>query len=192
MKKLFIAIVLVCAAFVAKAEDYKAFRVDVGLGYAKPSGGGGVLFAIEPKYAITPNIAAGLRGEIAGMAKVKWTENAAGQFIDSGDTELKFNSSFLVTGDYYFMTKKFRPFGGLGLGAYSLSGASVSVNTGGTNADLDLGSKTNFGFMIRAGFDVSHIRLAVEYNFAGKDDLDKSYNYLGIKFSAYIGGGIKK
>ena len=189
MKKLFVIVAFLCTAFIVKAEDYKAFRVDVGLGYAQPSGGGGVLFAVEPKYAITPNISAGLRMEGAVMAKIQWAY-LNGQYVDSGSTEVKANGSYLVTGDYHFTTNKFRPFGGLGLGVYSIAGASVDYNS--TYEDISVDAQNNFGFMLRAGFDVSHIRLAAEYNFAGKDSFDKSYNYLGIKFSVYIGGGIKK
>ncbi|MDR1173006.1 MAG: hypothetical protein LBL24_11190 [Bacteroidales bacterium] len=193
MKKVILSVVLICAALIVKAEEYKPFRVDLGLGYAIPKGGGGVLFSLEPKYSITPNITAGIRAEWAGMAKIKW-ELENGVLKDNGDTELKFSGSYLATGDYHFMTSKFRPFGGLGLGVYSTSGVEFSLNDGGNldgNSDLG-GGKTNFGFMLRAGFDISHCRLAAEYNFAGKDSFDKSCNYLSIKFSVYIGGGIVK
>ena len=190
MKKLFFVVVFLCTVFIVKAEDYKAFRVDLGLGYAQPNSGGGVLVAFEPKYAVIPNVSVGLRMELAAMAKVKW-EYLNGQYLDNGSTEVKANGSYLLTGDYHFTTNKFRPFGGLGLGLYTVAGASVDYNTSSVD-DISVAAQNNFGFMLRAGFDVSHIRLAAEYNFAGKDSFDKSYNYLGIKFSVYIGGGIKK
>ena len=191
MKKLFFTIAFLCTLFVVNAEEYKAFRVDVGLGFAKPSGGGGVLFAVEPKYAITPNISAGFRMEGALMAKINWEyDNITGKYVDGGSTEVKANGSYLLTGDYHFTTNKFRPFAGLGLGVYTVAGASVDSNVSSAD-DVNVDAQNNFGFMLRAGFDVSHIRLAAEYNFAGKDSFDKSYNYLGIKFSVYIGGGIK-
>ncbi len=195
MKNLFFTAILACLVFTVKAEDYKAFRVDLGLGYAIPKDGGGVIFSIEPKYAITPNIAVGIRGEGAVMAKILWEKNATGEYVDSGSTELKANASYLLTGDYYLITKKLRPFVGLGFGAYNLAGSAIEINnvtTPATDVNINLGAKTNFGFMLRAGFDVFHMRLALEYNFAGKDNLDKSYNYLGAKFSVYIGGGVKK
>ncbi len=190
MKKVLFSVILICVAFVAKSEEFKPFRVDVGLGYAMPKGGGGVLFSIEPKYAFAPNIMAGFRAEWAGMARVRWTADAQGHTIDSGETEAKFTGSYLVTGDYHFTTDKFRPFAGLGVGLYTLAGAAILYNSDITT-NINAGSKNNFGLMLRAGFDVAHCRLAVEYNFTGKDHMDKSCNYLGIKFSAYIGGGIK-
>jgi outer membrane protein X len=191
MKKVILSVVLICAALIVRAEEFKPFRVDLGLGYAIPKGGGGVLFSLEPKYSITPNISAGIRAEWAGMAKIKWVLNEQGQYVDPGDTEFKFSGSYLATGDYHFMTSKFRPFAGLGLGAYSVSGANITLSPGASGVTPAV-KKTNFGFMLRAGFDISHCRLAAEYNFAGKDDIDKSCNYLSIKFSVYIGGGMVK
>ena len=52
---------------------FQKFKVDVSLGYAKPESSetdGGVLFAIEPKYAIIDQIAVGLRMEAAVTAKI--------------------------------------------------------------------------------------------------------------------------
>ncbi len=158
MKKLFIVVILTCTAFITKAEEFKAFRVDLGLGYAIPNGGGGgVIVALEPKYSVTPQISAGIRWEGAMMARTLTLDG------EKAEGELKLNSSFLITGDYHFTTNKFRPFAGIGLGAYSLAGASVSLNN--SSSDVNVGAKTNFGVMGRVGFDVAHIRLAVEYYF---------------------------
>ena len=52
--------------------DLKPFKVDVSVGYAIPGGTGaksGVLFAIEPKYAVISNLAVGIRAEAAVIAR---------------------------------------------------------------------------------------------------------------------------
>ncbi|MDR2562963.1 MAG: hypothetical protein LBC98_03370, partial [Prevotellaceae bacterium] len=111
MKRLFIAIALICGVAVsAQAQDFKPFRVDGGVGYGIPlSDGmdGGVLLYLEPKYAVTDKISAGLRWE--GSLFAAATE---------GDMKasVQLNSAIMATGDYYFNSNKFRPFAGLGLG----------------------------------------------------------------------------
>src|SRR5204862_1122094 len=61
-------------SFSAKSQEsnFKPFKVDVSLGYAIPGGKGakgGVLFAVEPKYAIISNLSVGLRMEAAIVAR---------------------------------------------------------------------------------------------------------------------------
>ena len=85
---------------------FKKFKVDVSLGYAMPqetSGPGkkaGVLFAIEPKYAVMDELSVGLRMEGAAMANVD---------MEGEKGHIKVNSSYLATGDYYFSNNKFCP-----------------------------------------------------------------------------------
>ena len=196
MKRLFVIAILFCGILSANAQEFKAFRVDLGLGYAIPKDGGGVILSFEPKYAVIPNVAVGLRMEAAGMAQVSY-EMVNGQ-VQEVSGSVKLNGSYLLTGDYYFTNEKFRPYAGLGLGIYSLAGAEASSNTTIVN-DSNVAEANNFGFMLRAGFDISHFRLSVEYNIAGKVKSDilgreysSSYNYLGIKANVYIGGGVKK
>ena len=193
MKKLFVIAILLCGILTANAQDFKAFRVDLGLGYAIPKDGGGVILSVEPKYAVIPNVAVGLRFELAGMAQATY-EVVNGQVTKDGSASVKLNGSYLLTGDYYFTNNNFRPFGGLGVGIYNLNGAESNIN--GTTSVAT--NKNNLGYMLRAGFDVSHFRLAIEYNIAGKmetdilgNDYSSSYNYLGIKANVYIGGGKK-
>ena len=185
MKKLLLMIVLFCGAVaVSHAQEFKAFRFDGGLGYAMPFSDGtdaGVLVYLEPKYAVASNISVGFRWEGAITASVA---------LDGSESkaDAKLNQSFMATGDYFFTNNTFRPFAGLGVGAYSLAGATANINNTTTSLVED---QTNFGLMLRAGFDASHFRLTVEYNFAGKDSRDESYNYLGIAIGFYIGGGKK-
>jgi outer membrane protein W len=201
MKKIAFSILLLTSVVFAKAQTespFKPFKVDVSLGYAMPGGTGakgGVLFALEPKYEVIPNLSVGLRMEAAIM--VRGTVDQTGS---TAKADAKAAGSYLVTGDYYFTQNTVRPFAGAGLGIYSLAAASVDNN--GTTASASAGSK--FGEMIRAGVELSHFRVGVEYNIVpstkletvnastGVHTTEKSKNgYLGIKIGFVIGGGKK-
>lgn len=167
----------------AQSTVFKPFKVDVSFGYAVPGGSGskgGALFAVEPKYAINDNITLGLRIEAAVMARA--TTNSSGQTV-SGD--VKASGSYLLTGDYYVNTNKFRPFVGLGAGIYS--NAAVAVDGSG-NQTSDVAASTKFGAAPRVGFEYGHLRMGVEYNVIGKTGTINN-NYLGIKLGICIGGG---
>lgn len=190
-------------SFSAKSQEsesggLKPFKVDVSIGYARPGGDGakaGVLFAIEPKYAVISNLSVGLRMEGAVVARFAgYDENG-----DPLDLSVKAAGSYLATGDYYLKDNySFRPFVGAGAGIFSIASAEVKSTSGGVSA----GSK--FGGMVRAGFEASHFRFGIEYNivpkttFEGYDEngdyqtgLTSPNNYLGIKLGVCIGGGKK-
>ena len=167
----------------AQSTTFKPFKVDIATGYAIPGGKGskgGVVFAVEPKYAINDNITVGLRIEAAVTARGYVSDNGE-EF--SGD--VKASGSYLATGDYYFNTNKFRPFAGLGVGIYRLAGASVDMATE-EEAVVETGTK--FGGAPRVGFEFGHFRTAVEYNVVGKTGKINN-NYLSIKLGFFIGGG---
>lgn len=200
MKKITLSILLLTAVVIAKAQTespFKPFKVDVSLGYAIPGGTGakgGVLFALEPKYEVIPNLSVGLRMEAAVMARGQVDANG-----NAADVSVKAAGSYLLTGDYYFTQNTVRPFAGAGLGIYSL--AAASVNNNGTSSSASAGSK--FGEMIRAGVELSHFRVGVEYNIVPSTKLEtvntsgvkSTYStkngYLGIKVGFCIGGGKK-
>jgi hypothetical protein len=184
MKKFSFALACVIISFLGNAQStvFKPFKVDLAFGYAVPGGKGakgGMLFAIEPKYAITDNITAGLRMEGAVMAQAQM-DQATGE-VKSGS--VKANASYAATGDYYFTTSTFRPFAGVVAGIYSVAGASIENDEAG---DVATGKK--FGFAPRAGFEVGHFRTAIEYNIVGKT-ASINNNYLGIKLGFFMGGG---
>jgi outer membrane protein W len=197
MKKFAFSILLLASVVIAKAQDaqFKPFKVDLALGYAIPGGTGakgGVLFALEPKYAVIPNVSVGLRMEAAVMARGQ--VNADGS---TADVDVKAAGSYLLTGDYYFTATTVRPFAGLGLGIYSL--AAASANSNGTTASASAGSK--FGEMVRAGVEIAHFRVGVEYNIVPKtkyevvtgtgtkSEFSSKNGYIGIKLGFFIGGG---
>lgn len=183
MKKVFtLACLLACATF-AKAQEFKPFKVDLALGYAKPSGegaSGGVLFAVEPKYAIMDQLSVGLRWELALMARVSM----------DGTSEVKGTSSYVPTLDYYFGTNKSRVFAGVGAGLYQYAGASFDGDYE-NEEDLNMySSYSKFGVVPRVGAELGHFRIAVEYNIVPKQ-YELSNSYLSFKLGAFIGGGKK-
>jgi len=180
------------------AVNLKPFKVDLSIGYAIPGGEGtkgGIVLAVEPKYAVIPNLAVGLRMEGAIIAKFSgYDENG-----NAMNTKVKAAGSYLATGDYYFTNNyALRPFAGAGAGIFSLAG--IEVNSSSEN--ISGGSK--FGGMVRGGIEAGHFRLGLEYNivpkttFEGYDSngnyvtgLTSDNSYIGIKIGACIGGGRK-
>jgi len=162
-------------------QVFKKFKTDISLGYAIPQSSGsaggtkaGAVFVIEPKYAVLQQLSIGLRMEAAVTANVDF----------AGETgSAKGNLSYLLTGDYYFTNKRFRPFGGAGAGMFTT--ASVDEKTSATSVS-QIPSSSKFGFMARTGFEYGHLRIGLEYNFVA----DKA-GYLGIKLGVCIGGGRK-
>jgi outer membrane protein X len=194
MKKIVLSILMLATVAIANAQnEFKPFKVDVSLGYAIPGGEGskgGVLFVVEPKYAVIPSVSVGLRLETAIMARGR--TDASGT---NAEVDVKAAGSYLVTGDYYFTSSTVRPFAGLGLGIYSLASASTEDN----GASVSAGSK--FGEMVRAGVELSHFRVGLEYNIVPKTTMEyinsngvkttssMKNGYIGIKVGFCIGGG---
>ena len=200
MKKLFLILLAgTVVSFSANAQSEKGlkpFKVDVSVGYAMPGGTGskgGVLFVVEPKYALMSQLSVGLRMEAAVIARF------SGYQIDGTPSQVSVNAaaSYLATGDYYFTDNySFRPFAGAGAGIFSLASAQAN-----SNETTGVSSGKKFGGMIRGGIELSHFRLGVEYNivpstkFNGYDSqgniakLTSKNGYLGIKLGVCFGGG---
>ncbi|WP_410219690.1 outer membrane beta-barrel protein [Pedobacter sp.] len=183
-KQLFFLFFLIGGGFTAFAQEYKAFKVDLSLGYAAPTGGGegtkaGLTFTIEPHYRLFDELAVGLRFEGAALARVNNTGN------DDSDAKVSVLSSYTATGDYYFGKSSFRPFAGAGLGFFK--SASVTLNEStmqNGNTEIIPGS-TQFGFFPRVGFETGHFRMSGEYN------MIKDGGYLAAKIGFFFGGGKK-
>lgn len=203
MKRISLALLFVVLVASANAQskegsELKPFKVDVSLGYAIPGGSGakgGVLFAVEPKYSIMPQLALGLRIEAAVVARVGGYDNAG----NAQEADVKASASYVATGDYYFSTNySFRPFAGAGVGIYQLAAATAS-SSGSSGASTETASK--FGGLVRAGFEAGHFRLGLEYNLIPKTsvpgytssgaatNVDVKNGYIGIKLGVVFGGG---
>lgn len=199
MKKLCLILGLSTFAFTAKAQksetELKRFKVDFSVGYAAPSGKGskgGILIATEPKYAIMPQLALGLRIEGAIVSRF------SGYDMDGNPTkaDVKAAGSYVLTGDYYFTNNyKFRPFVGTGGGLFSIAGVQFN------ETEIGGSSSSKFGGILRTGFEMGHFRMGIEYNFVPKTEfagfnnegdparLESKNSYLGIKLGVCIGGG---
>lgn len=200
MKKAYLILSFIAVYFSATAQsDLKPFKVDVSLGYAIPGGTGskgGILFVVEPKYAVISNLSIGLRMEGAIVARF----NGYDQDGNPIDASVKASGSYLVTGDYYFTNNySVRPFAGAGAGIFTLAGIESNSNS----SNVSVGSK--FGGMIRAGVELSHFRFGVEYNIVPKttftgydsegnltDGLTSNNSYVGIKIGVCLGGGPRR
>ncbi|MFT5216372.1 MAG: hypothetical protein ACI83H_001494 [Glaciecola sp.] len=175
MKYFLVITIMVLGITSLSAQEKGKVRVGIDLGYVFAKDGGGALFNLEPKYNLTDNSNIGLR--LGTSASVSDSENE----IDS-------NLGFLGTYDYYFNqgTSSVAPFLGVGLGAYILGELK-----GGSGLSAALGSQ--FGGMIRGGFELGKFRLALEYNIIPKSDLEIGESidnsYFGASIGFYVGGG---
>ncbi|MBL7851694.1 MAG: hypothetical protein JNN04_12390 [Cyclobacteriaceae bacterium] len=194
MKKIILLAVVVLVFSAADAQDYKKFKVGIGLGYGVPNeGSGGVLLYLEPMYRITDQIAAGLRIESAAflgkpISGTPYTTSAFGV------------GSYTLNGQYYFSNNTFRPFVGAGFGMFTLAAASADI--GGSNVNLNAAA-TVFGFYPRIGFDLGHFNLSIDYNVIpsqettvsiggfGTTTTTSNYSYIGFRIGGSIGGGKK-
>jgi len=198
MKKKLLFFWMLLALTSVQAQNFKPFKLGVGVGYTQPAeGGGGVLISLEPAYRINDAIAVGLKIESAAMAKT----------IGYVDAEIAAIGSYSINGQYYFGQGSFRPYVGLGLGLYSMGNVSVSEVASSGDAEVSVGDK--FGFYPRIGFDFGHFNFNIDYNIVPKssiesisfDDLsnglqtekiDVKNSYIGFRIGFFLFGGKNK
>ncbi|WP_420151723.1 hypothetical protein [Spirosoma sp.] len=193
--RVYLAGLLMLVAISATAQEYKPFKVNVSVGYAKPLNAGvsgGFLAAVEPKYGLSDNFDLGLRLELASVARgVQQNGNTY-----TGDVGAF--ASYLLTGSYLFGTGGVRPFLGVGAGLYTIgAGGTVVISSNGQpNRNIELVSDTKFGGMIRGGIKAGHFVASVEYNAVPTSknntsalEVTTENAYLGIKVGVDIGGG---
>ena len=193
-----------CAIAQVYDREFKPFKINVSPGYAIPQGAGtkgGVLFAIEPKYAfIGDKLSFGLRLEAAMIGSATAivpnvtntpSDTTGGSNVLQGSingtntSQTQANASCLLTSDYYFNNNNLRPFLGTGFGLYSMA-HTTGKNEGGLFPKTAF--TNNFGFMLRGGFEWGHLRTGFEYNFVSNTSEVKS-GYFGIKLGIVLGGG---
>lgn len=198
MKRILL-LLFVLGAFSANAQEYKPFKVNVSLGYAKAlasGASGGLLFSVEPKYGISDRFDVGLRLESAAIAREVIVTGSNPNQIFTG--KASGFASGLLTANYLIGTGGIRPFIGLGAGIFSVGESDTFSVTQGQNPpeNVQMTSSTNFGGMIRAGIKAGHFVAAVEYNAVPNTStkltnttIDSKNAYLGIKVGFDIGGG---
>jgi opacity protein-like surface antigen len=191
MKRILTVLLLVVAAVAVNAQEYKPFKLGVGLGYAMPGGegaGGGVLFAIEPAYRVNDALAVGLRLEWAAVIR------GLSESVESYDASAAAIGSYTVNGNYYLSNGSFRPFVGFGVGIVKLAAAAVAGSSQGGSAGA--AAETKIGFYPRIGFEAGHFNLTLDYNIIGKttfegSDLEMKNGYIGIRIGGFFFGGRK-
>ena len=184
MKKLLLLSAFITLSYLVQAQstEYHAFKVDIGLGYAIPSSGSGngvkagAVFAIEPHYRLTNELAIGLRIEGAVLG---YQPNPA----DNSSYSFSALSSYAFTGEYYLMNGGFRPFIGAGVGLFK---EQYGVGNNQTGNYFVANGATNVGFFPRVGFEAGHFRLSATYNIVGN-----SNSYAAFTIGAFFGGGKK-
>ncbi len=139
------------------------------------------------------NLQVGLRIEAAVM--LRGYSFSTGTAQSSGSVSA--SSSYTATCDYYFSNDAFRPFVGAGVGIFSVASANFS-DYGNSSSSVAAGTKP--GGMIRAGFEVTHFRLGIEYNLIGNSSVTTAdsrncyghfkNSYLGIKLGFFMGLGL--
>jgi outer membrane protein X len=168
--KLLAAAALLAAspAALAQAEHYSPIRVDTTFfaAYAPADAtawGFGV--AVEPKYNVTDNLAAGLRFEGSAFVTQKVQVGPAGSSQASVSQGARAVGGISAKGDWYFTTGSVRPFVGLGLGWYKIGEGSQSVNTGPGSAAVvqSAGAYSGLGVAPQLGINLGGFRLAATY-----------------------------
>ncbi|MFN5171074.1 MAG: hypothetical protein ACK5DD_15770 [Cyclobacteriaceae bacterium] len=193
MKKLSLLVLAVlCFGLAANAQEYKPFKVGIGLGYAMTTGDGakgGVLLYLEPAYRVSDPLLVGLRLETAAV-----TRGFSEDVLQSGGTiDVAAIGSFAAFGQYYFSAGSFRPFVGAGAGLFTLAAVSGS-SQGAVVTAVEASNK--FGFFPRVGFDLGHFNMSVDFNLIPSSEVpgqsfDVKNSYLGFRAGFSIGGGKK-
>ncbi|HYK77872.1 MAG TPA: hypothetical protein VEV16_12915 [Daejeonella sp.] len=183
MKKILFLAAMIVGTSAVYAQNYKAFKVDVGFGYAIPSGGekggtkAGLTFTVEPHYRLSDDLALGLRFEGAALGRAS---NMNG--IDA-DVKISALNSYSATGEYYLNKTGFRPFVGAGVGLFN--SASVTMNAGTNGQGVIVPGATKFGFIPNVGFETGHFRMSANYNLVSDN------GYFAAKIGFFFGGGKK-
>lgn len=197
MKKLLLTAIAVLSFGFANSQKKDGFRVGIDLGYVKPTaGGGGLSFAVEPKYNIADNMNVGLKIGFAGMVKEINVTNGV-----SSSAKIGAVAFYTGTFNYYFHEagNDFSPFVGGGVSYNGLANVELDVNNSGTTAPAPvLDASNKIGAVLMGGFEYQHFRLSLEYNFIPESKLQNisgtnvgtiANSYFGLNFGFYIGGG---
>ena len=181
MKKLLSITFVILGILSINAQEKGKFRVGLDLGYVFAKDNGGVLFSLEPKFNLTDNSNIGIRIGVAASAA------SFDSHLDS-DFDIDANINVLATYDYYFNNENSStsPFLGGGVGWYAIGEINDS-----SDSPLNVGDQ--FGAMIRGGFELGKLRLALEYNILPKSKLEIGESidnsYFGASIGFYVGGG---
>lgn len=180
-------LVLVIGVATTSAQEFKPFKLGIGVGFTVPEGGGGMLFDLEPAYRVNDQFAVGLRLEAALMAKKVGDQKASASA----------NASYTVNGQYYLSDEVFRPYVGLGFGVFNMASLTVDDSSG------EIAAASKFGLYPRIGFDSRHFNLNLDYNLisatessydigtGSMQDVKIKNSYVGFRLGLFLFGGRK-
>ena len=159
-----------------------------GLGFARltgvlgEQGGFGLVYGLEGKYYLNSKIAVGAEYNSAVLV---YKEES--NFVDVGAYG---NTQYLLKGEYYLLTKKFRPYAGLGLGFSQIATPEITISSGTSTTTIPSEKKGNFGIVPRLGFMIGGFGFEFDYNLNGRtpksvdqnvSSADKPFNYYTVK-----------
>lgn len=183
---------------VADSKHYENVRVDAGItgSSVSVSDRNGAGMAVEIKGMAHDNIAIGGRVEVAVMFG-----GVVG--ADEAPLDIAMAASGLVKGEYLHGNGMIRPFGGLGVGGYTIGSQTIAA---GPNHDgINTTTGRYVGVAPQIGIDIGRVRIAATYNvILGAylelhqriGDVEQttrlSQNYLSLEVSFRFAGGRKQ
>jgi hypothetical protein len=167
MKKICIVFLLSLAITVASAQDYKKFKVGLGIAITAPQPIG-PLITFEAAYRVSDNLAIGLRID-------DWVYSSYNFYGDGGGFRVMFGS-FSLNGQYYLSANKFRPFVGGGVGMFNVYERTITDRGHPYLHDF----QRKFGFYPRVGFDAGHFSLSLDYNFIQASTVTHPTGYYSV------------
>lgn len=202
MKKILLALVILCSVFSLQAQVQGKIRVAGNIGLALPAAGAGFsMDVLDVRYNILDNLNAGIKFGFGFMVRDIYQSSPT---LANGTMHISTNT--MLVSDYYFHngSSAFAPFVGGGIGSFSIydinmdidpsQGSSYTVN------DMPSASKT-IGGAIRGGFELGRLRLAMEYYMIPKTTMYSVTNimqpmsaqspnsYLTVNLGIVLGGG---
>lgn len=179
----------------AQIKENVKLAMEVGFLPLSASKNLGLFLNVEPKLKITKKSFAGIRVGLV-INPQKFENNAPQQFeiLDEFDNG---GLSFVPTFDYYLSTGDYRPYLGLGVGAYLLS-KYVDVVSNTSVDEYEVIVSKQAGILFRGGIETGKFKFGIEYNLLQKADIqltngqvvgtvDNSYFGFGVGYT--IGGG---
>lgn len=192
LKKVLLLAILLCSLFNLKAQvkDNMQLGIETGHLLFSDSENLSIFLHVEPKLEIAKNTFLGLRASIVFNTQ-KFDNYVPLQFeipeeFDNGGL------SVVPTLEYhfresYFRRKFFRPYLGLGIGAYFVS-KRVDVFSNTSNEKFDVNVNNQLGVLFRGGAESGKLRIGLEYNFIQKADLEiPSGQVVGTVKNSYLG-----
>lgn len=192
-----LCISLLVLYFGSQAQEFRKFKTGIGWGFASPSSNNdvGLFLYLEPGYRITDALLVNIRLE------------SAITLLNADDFESRSygHGSYTFNAQYYISKNSIRPFAGLGVGLFSIQTYQAEIYQNG-GASVSYGYESKPGFYTRAGLDLGHLNLSIDYNFVTTTTIEEivvvnatheivskksSNSYVGFRLGVSIGGGKK-